>query len=320
MWIVLPTAFLVAVSVAVGTFYAGWNIIGARNVKSEPTIDSKTLFELVKLAFGVVAGAGALVALVVAYRRQRVDEDAALRDATRLHNERFGNAVAQLGDASPAVRLGGVYALAALADDAPARMLRQTCIDVLCAYLRMPYNPDESPAERQVRHTILRVIRDHLNPHQGVPWKGYDFDFSGATFDGGDLSQAVFEGGLVSFRGAKFVAGDFHFNHCLISSCYINLTEAEFVGGRIYMQFANFQRGGLYFSRARFDGATLSTAQSIFHEDCSTQFMYTEFASGIVNFGDAIFKSSESLEFNEAVFSGGSVNFLSVRGPPRRAC
>ncbi|WP_249025478.1 hypothetical protein [Streptomyces sparsogenes] len=37
--------------------------------------DAKTLFDLAKLSFGVVAGAGALVALVVAYRRQRVDED-----------------------------------------------------------------------------------------------------------------------------------------------------------------------------------------------------------------------------------------------------
>ncbi|WP_425505706.1 hypothetical protein [Streptomyces typhae] len=49
---------------------------------------------------------GALVALVVAYRRQRVDEDGALRDATRLHPERFTTAVSQL-KASPAARLGG---------------------------------------------------------------------------------------------------------------------------------------------------------------------------------------------------------------------
>ncbi|GGO94398.1 hypothetical protein GCM10012280_49130 [Wenjunlia tyrosinilytica] len=72
-----------------------------------------------KLSFGVVAGAGALVALVVAHRRQRVDEDGALRDATRLRTERFTTAVSQLGQDSAAVRLGGVHALAGLADDAP---------------------------------------------------------------------------------------------------------------------------------------------------------------------------------------------------------
>ncbi|MFF3248960.1 hypothetical protein ACFYWY_35745 [Streptomyces sp. NPDC002870] len=85
-------------------------------------------------SFGVVAGSGALVALVVAYRRQRVDEDGALREATRLHTERFTAAVSQLGDSSAAVRLGGVHA--------PVRARRRRPhqgappgIDVLCAYL-----------------------------------------------------------------------------------------------------------------------------------------------------------------------------------------
>jgi hypothetical protein len=55
--------------------------------------------------------------------------------------DRFTAAVAQLGDASPAVQLGGVHALAGIADDAPTRTLRQTCIDVLCAYLRLPHDP-----------------------------------------------------------------------------------------------------------------------------------------------------------------------------------
>ena len=47
----------------------------------------------------------------------------------------------QLGDYKPAaVRSAGVYAMAGLADDWEAN--RQTCVDVLCAYLRMPYEPD----------------------------------------------------------------------------------------------------------------------------------------------------------------------------------
>lgn len=98
--IVLVLAFTVAVLVAAAVFYAGWDLLDAHELKPERRIDSKTLFDLVKLAFGVVAGAGALVALVVAYRRQRVDEDGVLRDATRLHTERFTTAVSQLGDAS----------------------------------------------------------------------------------------------------------------------------------------------------------------------------------------------------------------------------
>jgi hypothetical protein len=70
-----------------------------------------------QLVFASVAGAGALVALVVAYRRQRVAEDGAARDRTRVFNERFTAAAAQLGDSQPAVRLVGVHAMAGLADD-----------------------------------------------------------------------------------------------------------------------------------------------------------------------------------------------------------
>jgi hypothetical protein len=59
---------------------------------------------------------------------------------TRTLNERFATAAGQLGsDKPPAVRLAGVYAMAGLADDWEEN--RQTCVDVLCAYLRMPYEP-----------------------------------------------------------------------------------------------------------------------------------------------------------------------------------
>jgi membrane protein implicated in regulation of membrane protease activity len=103
----MPLAFLAATAIAASVFIAGWDLLAVCGLKPEHRIDSKTLFDLVKLSFGVVAGAGALVALVVAYRRQRVDEDGAMREATRLHTERFTTAVSQLGDDSAAVRLGG---------------------------------------------------------------------------------------------------------------------------------------------------------------------------------------------------------------------
>src|SRR6516164_8137445 len=91
---------------------------------------------------------------------------------TRTLNERFATAAEQLGsDKPPAVRLAGVYAMAGLADDWEEN--RQTCVDVLCAYLRMPYEPDpgqDAPererlafgASREVRHTVIRIITAHL--------------------------------------------------------------------------------------------------------------------------------------------------------------
>ncbi|WP_328834760.1 pentapeptide repeat-containing protein [Streptomyces europaeiscabiei] len=306
---VLVLAFTAAALVATAAFYTGWDLLGARELKPEPRIDSKTLFDLVKLSFGVVAGAGALVALVVAYRRQRVDEDAALRDATRLHTERFTTAVSQLGDESAAVRLGGIHALAGLADDAPTRELRQTCIDVLCAYLRLPYTAendlpvDDAEARhtylslREVRHTVIRLIRDHLrlplqHPHS---WQGHDFDFTDVTFDGGDFSGAVFSGSTVAFLRAVFSAGTVYFS------------EARFSGGTVYFSEARFSGGTVYFSEAAFSGSTVNFGDAVFSAG-TVSFVGARFSGGTVNFGEARF-SGGTVNFGEAAFSGSTVYF-----------
>lgn len=55
-------------------------------LKTERQLTSNTLFDLVKVAFAIVAGVGGLVALVVSYRRQRIDEAGALREATKAAN------------------------------------------------------------------------------------------------------------------------------------------------------------------------------------------------------------------------------------------
>ncbi|MER7048378.1 pentapeptide repeat-containing protein [Streptomyces jumonjinensis] len=214
--------------VAGAVFYGLVALLDVREIDSNAKLDAKTLFDLVKLSFGVVAGAGALVALVVAYRRQRVDEASAHREATRLHTERFSQAVDKLSSDSPAVRLGGVHALAGLADDAPDHTLRQTCIDVLCAYLQLPFTPDpgDDPAYqeehhrnlalRKVRHTILRLVGDHYRRPRGThrSWQGCDLDLTGVTIDGIlDFSGAVFPGRTMSFGGATFSGDTVDFTH-----------------------------------------------------------------------------------------------------------
>ena len=147
---------------------------------------------------------------------------------TRTLNERFATAADQLGSDKPAVRLAGVYAMAGLADDWEEN--RQTCVDVLCAYLRMPYEPDpgqDAPeperlalrAGREVRHTAIRVITAHLRDDAAVSWQGLNFDFTGVVFDGGNFTFANFSrsavsfgtdfsGGTVSFDGARFSGGE----------------------------------------------------------------------------------------------------------------
>ncbi|MGW9122368.1 pentapeptide repeat-containing protein [Streptomyces sp. NPDC055663] len=334
---VLALAFTAAALAAATVFYTGWDLLGANRIKHERIIDSKTLFDLVKLSFGVVAGAGALVALVVAYRRQRVDEDAALRDATRLHTERFTTAVAQLGNDSAAVRLGGVHALAGLADDAPTRDLRQTCIDVLCAYLRLPYTAEtDLPAGdadarhaylalREVRHTVIRLIRDHLRltPEHPHSWQGHDFDLTEVTFDGGDLSEATFSSGTVSFRGARFAGGSVRFQGAEFSGGVVDFHGAEFSGGMVRFDGAEFSGGTVGFQGAEFSGGTVRFDRAVFSGG-TVRFQGSRFSGGSIRFDEAEFSGSEVgfawaqfsggiVRFHRAVFSGGAVRFDSAR-------
>ncbi|WP_404815597.1 pentapeptide repeat-containing protein [Streptomyces thermolineatus] len=283
-------------------------LLDFQEIDSTAKLDAKTLFELVKLSFGVVAGAGALVALVVAYRRQRVDEAGAHREATRLHTERFSQAVDKLGSDSPAVRLGGVHALAGLADDAPDDSLRQTCIDVLCAYLQLPFTPDpgDDPthqeehhrylAFRKVRHTILRLIGDHYRHPRGThrSWQGCDLDLTGVTIDGGmDFSGAMFSG-VVSFNGATF-------------SSTVSFEQAEFSGGTVSFDDAKFSGGMVSFDDAEFSGGEVSFSQAEF-SGCRVSFDDAKFSGGMVSFSQAEFSGCR-VSFDDAKFSGGMVSF-----------
>ena len=72
------------------------------------------------------------------------------RDATeRRITELYTKAVEQLGSDKAPVRLGGLYALERLAQDNPAH--RQTIVNVICAYLRMPFSAHGSDQQAGAR-------------------------------------------------------------------------------------------------------------------------------------------------------------------------
>ncbi|MFC9949979.1 pentapeptide repeat-containing protein [Streptomyces prasinus] len=308
---------------ASGVFYGLVYLLDFQEIDTTAKLDAKTLFDLVKLSFGVVAGGGALVALVVAYRRQRVDETGAHREATRLHTERFSQAVDKLGSDSPAVRLGGVHALAGLADDAPDDSLRQTCIDVLCAYLQLPFTPDPGgdPAHqeehhrylalRKVRHTILRLIGDHYRRPRGThrSWQGCDLDLTGVTIDGDmDFRGAVFSGGTVTFSGATFADGAVSFDRATFSDGAVWFDRATFGGGRVSFLDATFAGGAVFFTRAAFADGEVSFFGAAFGGS-AVSFRHATFGGGEVSFGDARFSSGTVL-FLDAAFVNGAVSFF----------
>ncbi|WP_405429461.1 pentapeptide repeat-containing protein [Micromonospora sp. NBC_00617] len=345
---VVVALLLVGGLIAAAFWYAAWP-----SFERDATVTVATLFDLLKLVFAVVAGIGGVAALVVAYRRQRVaehanalaefahqlahaadlraevtkalaeaaDERAKIetdRNGVRLFNERFAKASEQLGSEKGAVRLAGVYAMAGLADD--WREGRQTCIDVLCAYIRMPYTPppdassetatqdeDQVPIrdadkdraareEREVRHTVIRLVGRHLRlaEDDAASWCGYDFDFTGAVFDGGDLSGARFSAGDIYFDSATFIGGDVSFGGAAFSGGKVSFSGAAFSGGKVSFSGAAFSGGEVSFSGAAFSGGEVF-------------FGLTRFSGGKVSFDRATFSGGQVFFDRVALPSGGKV-------------
>jgi hypothetical protein len=229
--------------------------------------------EVVRTAGTLVIGTGGAIALLLTARRQRSTEltlehqrkvaAATERDAAEQRiTELYTRAVDQLGNEKAPVRLGGLHALERLAQNNPGQ--RQTIIDVICAYLRMPYTPPEDepppediPAETrtryelrreelQVRLTAQRILAAHVKPDRAdVFWgTGIDLDLNDAYLHRLDLSGCRL--GRVEFAGARFEGG-------------ARFVGAEFTGNASFVgaKFAGSARfGRADFARdAWFDGA-----------------------------------------------------------------
>lgn len=209
LWLAL--AVLLAAVTGAGLYL----LLGRPRLPDVAAFTTAELLDLLKIGLAVVGGLGAVVALAVAYRRQQVSEAEHLitrrqdaREETKYLNERYGQAAEQLGHESFAVRLAGVHAMVGVADDWADK--RQTCVDVLCGYLRTPY-PDGDRTEREVRQAITAALID-----RAAEWRVVEIDFRNAEFTDLDLTdriirgrllfdRAVFKGRTTSFNGVRFL-------------------------------------------------------------------------------------------------------------------
>ncbi|PPK67837.1 uncharacterized protein YjbI with pentapeptide repeats [Actinokineospora auranticolor] len=286
--------------------------------------------ELARIGMTVLLGTGGLFGLYLAWRRQRSAEiglaqkerdqadvarayelqrgnfEATQRDAeARRITDLYTKAADQLGSDKAPVRLAGLYALERLAQDHDDQ--RQTVVNVLCAYLRMPYTPPgdappdtdgldsavrkqlldeyrEAVQEREVRVTAQRILATHLRPGPDPDnpdvtfWRDIDLDLTAATLTDLDLAGCCVRTasflrstfiGIAGFRAATFDGG-------------ADFGEAMFGGG------ANFRRAS-------------------FGDDAV--FMAVRFTVG-ADFGEATF--SGGAVFREATFSDGAVFGLAM--------
>jgi hypothetical protein len=191
IWGALTSAVLVGVFVLAGVLTLLWVGLGQPYVQTSRPLQPSDQLGLIRIALIVTGGLGGMVALVVAYRRQRLAESEAGRavqshnqENYRLFNDLYISTSQLLGHVSPAVRQAGVYGMARLADDWPAD--RQSCIDVLCAYLRTPVDAAQSsnPGEREVRLSIIYLISTHIDGRSEASWRGFRLDLDDVDFEG----------------------------------------------------------------------------------------------------------------------------------------
>lgn len=343
----LAIAFTTAVIVMGASWFALYWLIGFPDRTPAKPLDTRAQLDLLKLAFAVVAGIGGVVALVTAYRRQRITErsqehaervaeDAAHDAAERRITELYAKAADQLGSDKAPVRLAGLYALERLAQDNPSH--RQTIVDVICSYLRMPYEPPtkrqpvEAPraslptgttnrpdsatsadiASREellVRKAAQEIIGKHLHTHasdtgwprQSVPSDPDFWPGIRLNLDGATLVDFEFTGGRVeiaNFSGTRFIGG-------------ANFAHADFEG-HVFFAEARFEAGPGHFLGAWF-GLRVVFDSTRFGEH-QASFEGSTFA-GMASFRGAIFEGGVTFDDARAL-DGFDTNWGSQRSWP----
>jgi len=295
--------------------------------------------DVVQIVLAVMAGLGAVLLGVYAYRRQRLQEVASARDDQAQFLERYNAATSQLADDKAAARLAGIYAMARLADDWPDQ--RQQCVDVLCAYLRMP--PAAAEGDPEVRTTIARVIADHLKKdNPGVSWSELDFNFDRAQFHNLDMSGVVFNGHKVTFQGAEFSGittfedsvfnTDLRFHDATFNGSCLTFNSTAFKGASSSFLRTTFNSNATFFALAKFTGDKVDFSRTKFNNvvltfhasrfDTTHTLFYGATFSSDPNFSGTVFNghtefkhsrfAGDRATFDEAIFSGKSHSFKNV--------
>ncbi|WP_051552902.1 pentapeptide repeat-containing protein [Amycolatopsis keratiniphila] len=312
--------------------------------------------DAIKVGLSIGIGLGGAFGLYLALRRQRATEadldnreralelqeqvaqttaeDAAARRVTELYTK----ASEQLGSDKAPVRLGGLYAFERLAQENPDRPhLRQTVVNVICAYLRMPFTlPGDPPTddecdrqtlnallqdhkervqEREVRLAAQRILATHLRPGSRSDnpdvsfWPDIDLDLTGATLIEWKLTnchvaQARFD--KATFAGpARFDITTFD-RDARFSDATFTAT-ANFVAA-VFHSVAWFDHT-TFGHNAKFDGASFQGETAVFDTatfDKDASFIGTTFASG-PTFAGATF--TRSTQFDHAEFQRHAPSF-----------
>ncbi|UOX89754.1 pentapeptide repeat-containing protein [Amycolatopsis sp. FBCC-B4732] len=281
--------------------------------------------DAVKTGLGVAAGTGGIFALLLAVRRQWHQEFTTLetaRDAeSRRITELYTKSAEQLGSEKAAVRLAGLYALERLADDNAHQ--RQTIVNVVCAYLRMPPEATATPSgdraddrpdgvqvgEAQIRLQAQRILARHLKERDPAGrtaqsyWREIDVDLTGATLVDLDLSGC--HPRSITVHGAR-LTGSSDLS-AIAADDVADFSDAEFQGTTSFRDArfpvaADFSRAN-FRDTVDFDGSQFGGMAKFTHCHLEKKASF----SGVVITSDADFREIKSrgfMDFGSSSFGG----------------
>ncbi|WFR72483.1 pentapeptide repeat-containing protein [Prescottella defluvii] len=225
----------------------------------------------------LIAGAAVLMSAIIAasvaaYSRRQTEKHFQASHSLGVmgaFRDRYTTAAEQLAHESAAIRLAGVYALAALADDWAQNGNEnesQVCVDLLRAYLRTAQSgsaerrtstagepdPTIDEGELEVRKTIVMTIngRRILASSDPRSWVSLDCSLARADLRNLNLGQQDFKG--VTLKGANLSSAklaDSDLTNADLSGA--DLTGAFLLGAILYRADLSF---------ARLNNATLISA------------------------------------------------------------
>lgn len=225
----------------------------------------------------LVAGLlGAAVTLWLSNARRAHDEAELKLNRRRSDEERFSGAVSLLASESEAARIGALHTLRDLAAIDPSRT--QTVLDVVCAYLRLPYdyltevenriNPIGQARERErtVRKVAESLIPTLLAESTRADGRTYTIDLGGAALGTLDFSHkrviliaryATFHEN-VTLNGALLGRGTVLSGAVFKGRAWfdgVSFSGTAWLDGCVFKQSASFSRA-VFASTIRLEGAS----------------------------------------------------------------
>ena len=181
-------------------------------------INESTNFETTKFLIYLIGGVLLIYQIYLTNRRTKASEETARLIEKGQVQERFTNAIDQLGSNNEAVNLGAIYTLHHIAKD--SENLRKSVFDILCSYVRETTSVEDYQKKERTSIKIQSVLNLlFIDQKERVIYSGFSADLHDAYLARAVLNKADLNGANLSMAnlfastlvGATLIGSDMRF-------------------------------------------------------------------------------------------------------------